>query len=142
MIEHETIASLKLLHGSFNILVFLFFIRQGILGLKIRKGRKKGLQAVKAVKVHRKTGPLLILMGVSGFLAGKVLVYIDHGHFMEYLLHFIAGSIIVLCIMTTFVISRKIKGPQPQWRDRHFRLGILIICLYFIQIFLGIGILL
>lgn len=142
MIDRETIASLKLLHGSFNILVFLFFIRQGYLGSKIRKGRKKGLQAVNAVKVHRKTGPFLVLMVVSGFLAGKILVYIDHGHFMEYPLHFSAGSILAVCVMTTFVISRKIKGPEPLWRDRHFRLGIFILCLYFIQIFLGIGILL
>ncbi len=141
IIDKQAIAYLRPVHGFYNIVVMFLFMYQGWLGIKIRKGRKSGKQSIKAVKRHRKAGPVLVLMGIFGYLAGNTLVYLDHGHFLEHSLHFITGSFIVLSIITTFFISRRIKSPESPWRFPHFRLGILIICLYLIQVFLGLWIL-
>jgi hypothetical protein len=48
----------KLAHGTFNSLVMLLFIRQGWLGLQIRKNRLSGTPLVPAIKRHRRTGPI------------------------------------------------------------------------------------
>jgi hypothetical protein len=57
-------------------------------------------------------------------------------------MHFIIGLIIVFFVITTFLISKKIKGIEDTWRDRHYFIGILIISFYLIQAFLGLAILL
>ncbi len=142
MPDKEFMPYLKLLHGGFNFMVFLLFLFQAVLGLKIRSGRKKQEPDYRAVKVHRKTGPVFVFLGVSGFLAGKVLVYLDHGQFMKYPLHYFTGSAITLCIILAFLISRRIRGPEVRFREQHFRFGLAVICLYIVQIFLGLGILL
>jgi len=51
------------------------------------------------------------------------------------------GCTIVLCLLSTFLISRKIKGPDSSYRTPHFVLGITILCLYLAEVFLGIGVL-
>ncbi len=143
MAERHLIATLRLVHGTFNTLVMLLFIYQGFVGLKIRKNRKlKQPPPFRAVKRHRKIGPFLALLGVTGFGAGFTLVYLDVGHFFKFPLHFLTGALIALLIITTFLVSRKIKGPDSKWRTPHFVIGIMIICLYLIQVFLGLGILL
>lgn len=139
--DKQVIAYLRLVHGSFNIIVVLLFIYQGILGLKIRKNRKAGTPLFNTIKRHRKSGPLIALMGGIGFLAGVVLIYLDYGRLLKYPLHFITGMAIVFSIVSAFTISKKIKGSESPWRTPHFRRGILILCLYAIQVFLGIGIL-
>lgn len=141
IIEKQTIAYLRYVHGSYNTIVILLFIFQGWLGLRIKKQRKAGDQSLKAIKIHRKTGQIFALMGVTGFLAGVTLIYIDYGHLLKYPFHFIAGLAIALLIITTFFISKKIKGTEPHWRNLHLKLGIFIISLYLIQAFLGMGIL-
>lgn len=95
----------------------------------------------KTIKRHRKIGPILALMGVIGFFAGAALIYLDYGRLLKYPLHFLTGLAISLSIVTTFFISKKIKGSDSLWRNLHFRLGILILSLYPIQAFLGVGIL-
>lgn len=135
----ELILYLKLLHGGFNSLVIMLFVYQGILGLKIRRSETK---PVHIVRRHRKTGPIIAVLGALGFIAGMTVVFLDTGRILKYPYHFIVGLIIVSLIFTTYLISKKIKGPDPYWRNRHFALGILIICLYFIQAFLGLGVLL
>ena len=142
MIDKELISYLRLAHGSYNMLVMFLFVYQGILGLKIRRQRLKGQQQFNIIKRHRRLGPILVLLGLSGFFAGVFLAAIGHGHIFHYPLHFITGSAIALSAITTFFISRKIEGPDSPWRDSHFRLGIFILCLYIIQVFLGLGILL
>jgi hypothetical protein len=52
------------------------------------------------------------------------------------------GCLIVLCLVTTVVLSRNIKGPDSPYRTPHFILGIAILCLYLIEVVLGIGVLL
>jgi len=141
MIDKETIAYLKLIHGSYNVIMMFLFMYQGWMGLKIRRGRKAGVQSFDIVKRHRKFGPVLALMGVGGFLAGVTLIYLDTGRFLKYPLHFATGLSLVFCIATAFMISRKIAGPESPWRTPHFRRGILIICLYLVQVSLGLSIL-
>jgi uncharacterized iron-regulated membrane protein len=134
---------LKILHGFFNIVVGLFFLYQGLLGWRIRKERKAaGQRNVGIIKRHRKRGPVLAVLGVAGYLAGAALVYLDKGHIVEYPAHLIAGSCIALLIMTTFVISRMIKGPESPWRTPHFVIGLFILFLYLLQIYTGLDILL
>jgi len=137
--NRELIIYLKLFHGAFNSLVILLFIYQGILGLRIRRAENK---PVHLIRRHRKTGPVIAVLGASGFVAGIVVVFLDTGRILKYPPHFILGLIIVLLIASTYIISKKIKGPDPYWRNRHYALGILIICLYFVQAFLGLGVLL
>lgn len=135
----ELILYLKLFHGGFNFLVILLFVYQGILGLRIRRSENKPIHVIRR---HRKTGPVIAALGSLGFIAGMTVVFLDTGRILKYPPHFILGLVIVLLIAATYTISKKIKGPEPCWRNRHFALGILIICLYFIQAFLGLGVLL
>ncbi len=135
--SRESIEYLKLIHGSFNTLVLLLFLYQGFLGLRIRKSGRNDY-----IKRHRQIGPVAALLGVSGFFAGITVVYLDAGHILKYPLHFITGLTIASLIITTFLISKKIKGPDKYWRNRHYAVGILIILLYFVQAFLGLGVLL
>ncbi len=135
----ELILYLKLLHAGFNSLVIMLFVYQGILGLRIRRSEKK---TIHIIRKHRKTGPIIAVLGALGFIAGITVIFLDTGRILKYPPHFLLGLIIVSLIMSTYLISKKIKGPEPYWRNRHFALGILIICLYFVQAFLGLGVLL
>lgn len=142
MIDKQVIAYLKLLHGAYNTSIMLLFVRQGLLGLKIRRNRIQGRQDFNIVKRHRKLGPVLALMGIAGFIAGIIVIYLDKGRILEYPLHFLTGMSIALSITATFFISRKIRGVDSTWRTPHLIMGIFILCLYLIQATLGIGILL
>jgi hypothetical protein len=137
--SRELILYLKLLHAGFNSLVIMLFVYQGILGLRIRRSEKK---TIHIIRKHRKTGPVIAVLGALGFIAGITVIFLDTGRILKYPPHFLLGLIIVSLIMSTYLISKKIKGPEPYWRNRHFALGILIICLYFVQAFLGLGVLL
>ena len=143
MISAEYMDYLKVLHGSFNTIVGFLFLYQGLLGLRIRKERKSGGQRdVMVIKRHRREGPIFAALGVTGYLVGVVLVYLDTGHLVEYPSHLITGSGIALLIMTTFIISRKIKGSESPWRTPHFVIGLCILFLYLLQIYIGLDILL
>lgn len=142
MLDKEIMAYLKLLHGFYNSMVMFLFVYQGFLGFRIRRERKAGIQSFYIINRHRKLGPILIFASMLGFLAGGMVVYLDHGHIFHYPIHFITGLLIVLSVITTFLISKRIKGLDSIWRDRHYALGILIISFYLVQVFLGLGILL
>jgi hypothetical protein len=83
-----------------------------------------------------------VLLGILGYVAGAVLISIDKGHFFEYPLHNIVGAGIVILLAATFFIAREIKGTESPWRIRHLIVGIGIVCLYLMQLFLGLNILL
>jgi len=142
LIDRQLLSSLRLVHASYNSLVMLLFFYHGWLGMTIRRARmsKKPLP-FEVIKRHRKTGPLLTVLGVVGFLIGLTLILLHTGNVLEYPPHFLAGCAIVVCLLATFLISRKIKGPDSPYRTPHFVLGITILCLYIIQTFLGIGVL-
>jgi hypothetical protein len=141
--DKQFIPYLKLVHGSFNTLVMFLFLYQGRLGLRIRRQRKHGNshEVFKVIIKHRRFGPLFAFMGVIGFFAGLTLAYLDHGEVFEYPLHFMMGLLIILLLITTFLISKKIRGSDSPWRAPHFIVGIFIISFYIIQIFIGLGVL-
>ena len=142
LVDRHLLSSLRLVHGSYNSLVMLLFFYHGWLGITIRRARKsKAHLPFAVIKRHRKTGPVLAIMGGVGFLIGLTLALLDSGNILEFPEHFMVGCAIVLCLLSTFLISRKIKGPDSPYRTPHFVLGITILCLYLIQVFLGIGVL-
>lgn len=142
MIPREWLDVLRIVHGSYNTIVALAFVHQGWLGLKIRKERKAaGARDFDVVKKHRNRGPILVLSGILGYVAGAMLIYVDKGHLFKYPLHSIVGSGIVILLAATFFIAREIKGPESPWRTRHALVGIGILCLYLVQLFIGLNVL-
>lgn len=137
--SREALSYLRLLHGAYNTCMLALFVYQGILGRRIRRSGDRPLDTIRR---HRKTGPVAAALGMSGFVAGMIVVYLDAGHIFKYPLHFINGLMIVLLILATYLLSKKIRGSAPVWRNRHYTAGILIIVLYCIQAVLGLGILL
>jgi len=132
----EIIEYLKLFHGTYNTLIMILFVYQGVLGLKIRKA---DIPPVRIIKRHRKTGPVAVVLVTAGFFAGLFITFLDVGHIFKYPLHFINGLLLVLALTTTYLISKKIKGPDKLWRIRHYGFGILIVVLYVVQVLLGIS---
>lgn len=132
----------KIVHGSFNALLALVFFYQAWMGLAIRKGRKKKQPQILIVKRHRRLGPLLVIMGLSGYLIGLILILIDKGRLLEYPLHLAVGSSIVFFLLGQYAVSKKIKGPESSLRTPHLVIGIAILCLYVLQIIIGLGVLL
>jgi len=83
----------------------------------------------------------LIVLGVLGFFIGLTLVLLDTGKILEFPPHLFTGLVIVVLLLTIYVVSRKIKGTDSPYRTPHFILGIILLCLYLIEVFLGIGVL-
>lgn len=143
MFIKDLIPYLKIAHGCFNTIIMFLFFYQGWLGMGIRKARLSNSALPTArIKRHRKIGPFLVLFGFMGFCAGLTIGYIDHKHIFHYPLHFITGSFISVSIFSTFLVSRRIGALDSPLRQAHFTLGVTLLCLYPIQIFLGLGILL
>jgi hypothetical protein len=132
----------KVSHGFFNALLALVFLYQAWMGLTIRRGRKRGESQFIAMRRHRRLGPFLVVMGLLGYCFGLILVYIEKGHMLEYPLHLAVGSLIVLFLLGQYAVSRKIKGPESSWRTPHLAIGVGLICLYVLQIVIGIAVLL
>jgi len=132
----ELIAYLKLFHGTYNSIIMILIVYQGMLGLKIRKTEPP---PVHIIKMHRKVGPIAVVLGTMGFFAGLIVTFLDFGRGFKFPLHFITGLLIGSALITTYFISRKIKGDEKLWRNRHYVLGILIIMLYVLQVMLGIS---
>ena len=142
LIDRQLLADLRLAHGIYNLLVMLLFLYQGWLGFRIRRDRRGHAPlSLPVIKRHRKAGPVLALMGGFGFFAGLTLVLLDTGNVLEYQLHLFTGLTICVLLIATYRISRDIKGPDSPFRTSHFALGVAILCLYFVNVFLGIGVL-
>jgi hypothetical protein len=131
---------LRAIHGIYNFSIFFLFIYQGILGIKIRRARRaeKPLP-INAIKRHRRQGPVFALLGIAGYVFGAILGYLDDGLPIKYKAHFLNGTLIAILIITTYLISRKIKAGNAL-RTPHAIIGILILLLYILQILFGIGI--
>jgi hypothetical protein len=133
---------LRIVHGLFNAFVAVLFFYQGWLGLTIRRARRSQASIpLGAVRRHRKTGPVLASLGGLGFLVGLILAIIDTGRILFYPLHLFIGLTIVVFLIGTFLISRRIKRLDSPYRTPHYILGICILLLYVFQSFLGLGIL-
>ncbi|MFZ5907380.1 MAG: DUF4079 family protein [Nitrospirota bacterium] len=138
----KTSLLLPFLHGAYNVTVFIFLLFQARTGFVIRKGRTLGIPpGVESVRRHRKSGLALVPAGTLGFFAGLFLAW-EAGHIAEHPAHFAFGLLIVLLLMLTLLVSRKIRGRDSRWRTLHAVLGILIICSYTVQIILGLDIVL
>ncbi len=143
LIDRQLLSNLRLVHGAYNTAVMLLFLYHGRLGLAIRRARmSQAPLPFPAIKRHRKMGPILTILGGLGFCIGLTLVLLDTGNIFEYPAHFFVGASLLILLVTTFLISRKIKGPDSPLRTPHFILGIAILCLYLVEAFLGIGVLL
>lgn len=142
MIDGSLISSLRYAHGAYNTIIILLFLYQGWLGVGIRGHRRKGgAPAIGLVKRHRRLGPFFSVTGVAGFISGLIIVYVDTGKFFVFRFHFITGLVVSAFIAGTYLSSRKIKERDSAWRIFHFVGGVVLICLYFIQTFLGIKLL-
>lgn len=138
----DIIPYMKLGHAFFNSLVLLGFLIQAAMGVKIRRARLSGRQTAETRKHHRSFGHYLAVFGILGYLAGIALVTLDQGSVLKYPLHFLFGSLIVLAISFQVLTSTMIAGAEKPWRDRHYQLGRILLFLYGLQAFIGLGLLL
>lgn len=143
LISRELLADLRIVHGLFNFAVMLMFFYTARYGLMIRRARKNGAPLPVAAAIrHRMLGPILALLGGLGFTVGLTLVLLDTGDPLKYPAHLLGGIALVTLLLATYLVSRKIKGPNSPYRDTHFRLGLAILTLYVVEVFLGLGVLL
>lgn len=144
LISKEILTPLRLAHGLFNFSVVLSFFYTARFGLLIRRARMKGApQPVTAIRYHRKLGPILASLGAMGFVAGITLILLDTGNILKYPAHLLVGVILMALLLTTFLVSRKISGPEAStFRQAHFLLGLAILSLYLLEVLLGLGVLL
>ena len=143
LLSRELLANLKLVHGLFNLTMLFLFLYHGRNGWLIRRARRaKAPLPVLAIKRHRRMGPVLACLGAGGFAAGLTLVILDSGQVLQYPLHLFVGVAILLLLFLTYRLSRKIAGPGDPRRDLHFRLGVVILALYLVNVVLGVGVLL
>jgi hypothetical protein len=144
LISKDLLPQLRLAHGLFNFSIALLFFYTARFGLKIRRARRQGAaRPAAAIRRHRKLGPILAVLGFLGYLFGLILVLLDTGNILKYPAHLLVGSIIVALLLTTFLVSRKITGVKASpFRRIHFLLGLVILSLYVVQLFLGLGVLL
>ncbi len=143
LIDPELLSYLRIAHGLFNFSVMLMFFYTARFGLQIRKARlSEAPPPAAAIKRHRLLGPRLAILGGLGFTAGLTLVLLDTGNILKYPAHFLVGTTIVTLLLTTFLVSRRIKGPLSPYRLPHFYLGLAILSLYLVEVFLGLGVLL
>jgi hypothetical protein len=142
LIDKQLLSDLQLVHAFYNTTVVLLFWYQAWLGMKIRRMRQnRSPLPLSAIRRHRKGGPVFAAAAFLGYFMGLFIVFLDKGKVFEYRLHFLVGSTIMLFIIANIVISRRIKGQSPAYRGPHFLTGVIILSLYLLQIFLGIGIL-
>lgn len=136
-----TVVLLRYGHGLFNTMIMLLFFYQAWLGVTIRRRRLAGAPSpVAAMRRHRRLGPILTALAIGGFCAGVFLVLISGSGLFRFPLHLGTGLTIVLLVIATFLISRRIRGPAAETRTAHFTLGLAILFLYLVQTFLGLGI--
>ncbi|MEW6520891.1 MAG: DUF4079 family protein [Thermodesulfobacteriota bacterium] len=134
---------LALGHGIFNVLVMVCFWYQGWLGHVVRRHRLAGeAPPLQTVRRHRRLGPWLVVSAAAGFLAGVLLVLLDRGRVIVYPLHFSLGLTLILVQGAAWAASRRIRARDAAGRGRHRLLGILILCLYPLQVLAGLGVLL
>ena len=141
MLSDGVVATLQGAHAFFNGALFLAFAYQGSLGLRIRQKRRAGvLQDFGVVKRHRALGPVLAGLLPLGYLAGLLTSYLHRGIWLRYPGHFAAGTVLLVVACLAVLVSRKIRGTQSPMRTPHFELGLLLLCVFAVQVFLGLNV--
>ena len=141
MVSDSVVSTLQLAHVFVNSALFFGIAYQGLLGWRIRHRRVAGvLQDFSVVKRHRALGPVLATLLPMGYLAGLITAYLHKGLWVPYTGHFAVGTVLLAVVGTTVLVSRRIRGAQSPWRTPHFALGLLLLCTFLVQIFLGLNI--
>lgn len=130
-------------HALFNTCLFIVFIYQAAIGWRIRKNRLSADKPEAAkIRRHRKMGPVIAALLPLGFLAGLLITFLGEGGMGKHPLHLGVGSLLVAAVISTWLVSKNIKGTSSSWRTLHLGIGIIIIVLFIGQIFLGLNMLL
>ena len=141
MIPDGVVSILQVAHVLANSALFFALAYQGLLGWRIRNRRVKGaLQDFGVVKRHRTLGPILATLLPIGYLAGLSTTYIGRALWVRYPGHFAVGTALLVVMGSAALVSKKIRGPLSPWRAPHFALGLLLLCGFLAQIFLGLNI--
>jgi hypothetical protein len=141
MVSDAVVSTLQVGHVLFNSALFFAFGFQGLLGLRIRKRRVAGaLQDFSVVKRHRALGPRLATLLPVGYLAGLITAYLHKGLWVRYPGHLAAGTALLLVAGAAVMVSKRIRGAHSPWRTPHFALGVLLLCSFLVQIYLGLNI--
>lgn len=146
MQENEFIGAflpyIKYAHGAFSTMVILLFLYQGSLGMSMRSRRQSGAPPeVRSVRRHRRFGPMLVILVISGFAGGIASVFLQWENYFMYPIHFLNGLTVIALAIVTFLVSRKIRGKETTWRTVHYVIGLAILLLFILQAYLGIRIL-
>ncbi len=143
LIDKQLLVILRPVHGGYNVIVTLLFLYQGWHGVRIRRDRRASAPLpVAMIRRHRRMGPVLVILGMLGFLDGFTLVMLDTGKVLQFPLHLVTGLTIIVLLIATYKISKDIKGPDSPYRKPHFVLGSVIVCLYLVDVVIGLGVLL
>lgn len=141
MVSDRVVSTLQLAHVLVNSALFFALLYQGRLGWRIRRRRVAGvLPDFSVVKRHRALGPILATLLPFGYLVGLITVYLNKGLWVRYPGHLAVGTVLLVVVGATFLVSRKIRGAQSPWRTPHFALGLLLLCAFLVQIYLGLNI--
>jgi hypothetical protein len=141
MVSDGVISTLQLAHVSVNGALFFALVYQGRLGWRIRRRRVAGvLQDFNVVKRHRALGPILATLLPMGYLAGLITAFLHKGIWVRYPGHLAVGTVLLAVVCSIVLVSKKIRGPQSPWRQAHFALGLLLLCTFLVQIYLGLNI--
>jgi hypothetical protein len=141
MVSDRLVAALQIAHVFANSALLLAFAYQGLLGWRIRSRRVAGvLQDFSVVRRHRALGPILATLLPIGYLVGLITAYLHKGLWVRYPGHLAAGTVLLVVVGSAVLVSKKIRGPQSPWRTPHFELGLLLLCTYLIQVYLGLNI--
>jgi len=141
MVSDGVVSALQVAHVSFNSALFFTFVYQALLGWRSRRRRVAGLLPdFSVVKRHRALGPILATLLPFGYLAGLITVYLHKGLWVRYPAHLAGGTVILAVVCSSVLVSKRIRGAQSPWRAPHFALGLLLLCTFLVQIYLGLNI--
>ena len=59
---------------------------------------------------------------------------------MRYPGHLAVGTVLLVVVCSIVLVSKRIRGAQSPWRTPHFALGLLLLCTFLVQIYLGLNI--
>lgn len=130
------------IHGIFNFGIFFVCIYQAITGIRIRKNRLRQVLNTLLIRKHRKLGPAIFILILTGYIGGLLSVYVMWNETNIHKAHSILGLVIVTFFFIIYLTSKKITVKSIILRKIHLFLGFTALILYFIQIILGANILL
>lgn len=139
----EMVPYLQAAHALFGGLLLVAFVYQGGIGWRNRRQRIVGGRPdFTLVRRHRALGPVLALLVPVAYVAGVVTAVIDHGDWYFYPLHLLVGTVLLISLGATVLVSRSIRGLDTPWRERHYLLALATLLLFFVQALVGLAALL